>query len=74
MFTAFLTCKEEKRSWAGPKRMCERIVKNHGGKIDVESQLDKGTTFKIYLPLKHGKRAERRSGLANRNDPGNRSS
>jgi sensor histidine kinase regulating citrate/malate metabolism len=38
-----------KKVWAGPKRMCERIVKNHGGKIDVESQLDKGTTFKTYL-------------------------
>jgi PAS domain S-box-containing protein len=26
------------------------IIKNHGGYIDVESQKDLGTTFKIYLP------------------------
>ena len=26
------------------------IVKNHGGHIDVESEIDKGTTFSIYLP------------------------
>lgn len=29
----------------------ERIVRNHGGKIEVESQPVTGTTFKIHLPL-----------------------
>jgi two-component system cell cycle sensor histidine kinase/response regulator CckA len=26
------------------------IVKTHGGFLNVESQLGKGTTFKVYLP------------------------
>ncbi|QOY37116.1 ATP-binding protein [Anaerobacillus isosaccharinicus] len=31
--------------------VCERIVKNHQGKIFVESQLGEGSTFTVYLPL-----------------------
>ena len=32
--------------------ICKRIVKAHGGKIVVESVVDKGTTFTITLPIK----------------------
>jgi PAS domain S-box-containing protein len=31
--------------------ICERIIKNHGGRITVESRPHQGTTFRIYLPL-----------------------
>jgi two-component system sporulation sensor kinase C len=31
--------------------ICQRIVKNHGGRIEVKSQQGVGTTFMIYLPL-----------------------
>ena len=32
--------------------ICERIVKNHGGKIDVETEVDQGTAFRIRLPVR----------------------
>jgi two-component system, sporulation sensor kinase E len=29
----------------------QRIVREHGGRIDLESSPGKGTTFRVWLPL-----------------------
>jgi signal transduction histidine kinase len=31
--------------------ICERIIRNHGGRSEVESRSGKGTTFRIFLPV-----------------------
>ena len=31
--------------------IAQRIVYEHGGRIDVESKFGEGTTFSIYLPV-----------------------
>jgi PAS domain S-box-containing protein len=31
-----------------------RIIQEHNGRIEVESEVDKGTVFKVYLPIKEG--------------------
>lgn len=33
--------------------ICESIIKNHGGSIEVESTQGQGTTFFVYLPALH---------------------
>lgn len=40
----------------------ERIIKNHGGRIDVESQTEKGTKFTIHLPTESSRATQDRSG------------
>ncbi len=53
LFEPFYTTKE-KGTGLG-LMIVQRIVRAHGGRIDVESQFGRGTTFRIRLPM-HGRK------------------
>jgi signal transduction histidine kinase len=50
IFLPFFTAKKKRGLGLGLP-ICRRIIKNHGGRIEVESQPGQGTTFEIYLPV-----------------------
>ena len=52
IFQPFFTAKKRRGLGLGLP-ICNRIIKNHGGRIEVQSQPDKGTSFIICLPLEH---------------------
>jgi signal transduction histidine kinase len=49
MWTPLFTTKAKGMGLGLP--ICRRIVEAHGGKIQVESEAGKGTTFKIIIPM-----------------------
>jgi signal transduction histidine kinase len=49
IFTPLFTTKAQGMGFG--LAICKRIVEAHGGKIGVESTLNKGTTFTISLPI-----------------------
>jgi signal transduction histidine kinase len=49
IFKPFYTTKE-KGSGLG-LMIVQRILRDHGGRVEMESQLGQGTTFRVWLPL-----------------------
>lgn len=49
LFRPFVTTK--KKGLGIGLYQCKQIIEAHGGKIEVESERDRGTTFTIYLPV-----------------------
>jgi PAS domain S-box-containing protein len=51
IFEAFFTTKQKVKGVGLGLSVCYGIIKDHGGEIKVESEVDKGTTFTIHLPI-----------------------
>jgi signal transduction histidine kinase len=51
IFDAFFTTKDSVKGVGLGLSVCYGFIKDHGGDIKVESQIDSGTTFTIILPV-----------------------
>jgi signal transduction histidine kinase len=58
LFTPFFTTKPLGQGTGLGLSISYGIVKNHGGEIKVESEVGKGTTFSVFLPVSGIRKAE----------------
>ena len=53
IFTPFFTTKRDKKGVGLGLAISYGIVQRHHGRIEIETKEGEGTTFKVYLPVKH---------------------
>jgi signal transduction histidine kinase len=51
IFEPFYTTKQAGQGTGLGLSLCQRIVKQHGGRILVDSQVGQGTVFTVILPI-----------------------
>jgi two-component system NtrC family sensor kinase len=51
IFEAFFTTRKEVKGVGLGLSICYGFIQDHGGRIDVQSELGKGTIFTVYLPV-----------------------
>ncbi len=53
IFKPFFSTKGPKKGTGLGLAVTQKVIREHGGSLDVSSQLNEGTTFTIRLPLQH---------------------
>src|SRR5450631_2322551 len=54
VFDPFFTTKPVGKGTGLGLSLTYGIIKKHNGRIDLETEVGKGTTFRVWLPIRHG--------------------